>query len=192
MKIYPEVLIDWSLLAKAANFYNESGFTQKETPYALPELYHSYTKPHNDPSFILKSGMFSKQPHELVGSAEQGFIYLILNNLVNPQERFFSITPCFRTDNYDYLHQPWFMKLELFHYSSDLNDLLFMIHLVKLFFTSECKVDLKIVVTGENSYDLELNSIEVGSFGFRTVEGKTFIYGTGLALPRFSIANTMA
>lgn len=189
MSIYPEALIDWTLLAKAASFYNEAGFAQKETPYALPELYHSYTKPHNDPSFILSSGIFSQEPHELVGSAEQGFIYLILNNLVNPQERFFSITPCFRSDNYDKLHQPWFMKLELFHYSSDLNDLISMLQLVKLFFSNQSKGDLQIVETGNNSYDLELNSIEIGSFGFRTVEGITFIYGTGLALPRFSIAN---
>lgn len=186
---YPHVLIDWSLLAKAAQFYAQAGFTQTETPYALPEVYHSYTKPHNDPSFILNNGVFKEQPHELVGSAEQGFIYLILNDLVHTQEKLFSITPCFRCDNYDDLHQPWFMKLELFHYSSEFNDIILMVNLVKKFLELQTKSPLIIVNTTVTSYDLELNGIEVASFGFRVVEGLTFIYGTGLALPRFSIAD---
>lgn len=189
MSYYPHHIIDWTLLAQAAQFYSQAGFSQKETPYALPELYHSYTKPHNDPSFILNRGMFSEYPHELVGSAEQGFIYLILNSLVSINDRLFSVTPCFRCDTYDNLHQPWFMKLELFHYSSKIEDLTSMIDMVKSFCAQHTTGSLKIVVTGDNMYDLELNDIEIASFGFREVEGLTFIYGTGLALPRFSIAN---
>lgn len=191
MNNYPTIVIDWHLLGKATQFFTHSGFLQKETPYALPELYHSYTKPHDNSSFILNQGMFSAEPHELVGSAEQGFIYLILNHLALENDRLFSVTPCFRCDNYDLLHQPWFMKLELFHYSSDIEDLLAMINLVKQFIEQETIQPLKLVITGQNTYDLELNGIEIGSFGFRTVEGLTFIYGTGLALPRFSIANNM-
>lgn len=185
---YPETLIDWSLLAKASQFYLNAGFTQKETPYALPEKYHEYTKPHKNRSFILEQDLFQNNPHELVGSAEQGFIYLLLNNLITENSRLFSVTPCFRFDTYDTLHQPWFMKLELFHYSCKIEDLINMLNLVKSFLESITEQTVNIVSTGENSYDLEINHIEVASFGFRTVENLTFIYGTGLALPRFSIA----
>jgi hypothetical protein len=37
-------------------------------------------------------------------------------------------------------------------------------------------------------YDLEINGIEVGSYGRREVGDFTWVYGTGLALPRFSQA----
>ena len=189
MIVYPDILIDWSLLAKASQFYLQAGFVQKETPFAIAEKYHTYIKPHDNKSFVLDQGIFKEEPHELVGSAEQGFIYLLLNNQIQPFERLFSITPCFRFDTYDCLHQPWFMKLELFHYSSNIDDLKSMITLVKDFLTSISKFSVDLVNTGKNTYDLEINSIEVASFGFRVVEGLTFIYGTGLALPRFSIAN---
>jgi hypothetical protein len=36
--------------------------------------------------------------------------------------------------------------------------------------------------------DLVLNGIEVGSYGVRTVGNRTWTYGTGLALPRFTVA----
>lgn len=32
--------------------------------------------------------------------------------------------------------------------------------------------------------DLEYKGLEIGSYGTRQIEGNTFIYGTGLALPR--------
>lgn len=188
MIAYPEVLIDWSLIAKAVHFYSQSGYTQTETPYAIPVHYHYYTKPHNDQSFVLNDGLFKEDYHELVGSAEQGFIYLLLNGKINPNSRLFSVTPCFRYDNYDLLHQPWFIKLELFHYSDSLDDLFTMLNLALSFYQGLSKDTVNIVQTATHSYDLEINDIEIASFGFRTVEKETFIYGTGLALPRFTIA----
>lgn len=154
---YPTELIDWQLLSQANSFYKNYGFIQVETPFAIPNYYHSFTKPHNNQSFVLDKDMFSNEPHELVGSAEQGFIYLLLNDLIS-NNKLQSITPCFRFDDYDQFHQPWFLKLELFHLS-------------------------------ENIDDLEINNIEIGSYGFRHINNLTFIYGTGLALPRFSLAN---
>lgn len=37
-------------------------------------------------------------------------------------------------------------------------------------------------------YDLLLSGIEVGSYGFREYKNNKWIYGTGLAEPRFSQA----
>lgn len=190
MITYPTFNIDWILLAKAVDFYNKSSYFQVETPFAIPDFYHFYTKPHNDQTFVLNDGMFEQNKHELVGSAEQGFIFLLLNNQLDLSKKLFSVTPCFRADNYDKLHQPWFMKLELFHYSSNENDLMNMLQLAKSFYEKQSDVPVNIIQTGNNAYDLEMNNIEVGSYGFRSVEDYTFIYGTGLALPRFSIVLT--
>ena len=46
------------------------------------------------------------------------------------------------------------------------------------------------VVATEEGHDLMLNGIEVGSYGHRSIPGiETWAYGTGLALPRFSVAS---
>lgn len=183
---YPDALIDWNLLSKAVCFYSQAGFIETETPYAVPIQYH-YTKPHDNQSFVLKEGLFKEEHHELVGSAEQGFIYLLLNDKIETNQRLFSVTPCFRFDTYDKLHQPWFMKLELFHYSNSIEDLFFMLNIALEFYQNNSQHKVNIVQTSLTSYDLEINQIEIASFGFRTVEKETFIYGTGLALPRFSM-----
>lgn len=187
---YPNENIDWLLLAEANSFYANNGFQQIETPFAIPSYYHSFTKPHDNQTFVLNNGLFSNNSHELVGSAEQGFIYLLLNNLLE-SKKLQSITPCFRFDEYDELHQPWFMKLELFQLSDNNEDLFNIISIVKKFFEKHTSSCVQLVNTGENMYDLEINNIEVGSYGFRKVNDYTFIYATGLALPRFSIANKL-
>lgn len=188
---YPNVTIDWILLSKSVDFYSRENYFQIETPFAIPEFYHFYTKPHNDQSFVLNDGMFHNNTHELVGSAEQGFIFLLLNNQLDLSKKLFSVTPCFRVDNYDQLHQPWFIKLELFHFSSHEDDLKNMLQLAKTFYEKQTSFPVNIQQTGDYSYDLEINNIEVGSYGFRHVEDYTFIYGTGLALPRFSITTKL-
>ena len=40
----------------------------------------------------------------------------------------------------------------------------------------------------DESYDIESNGIELGSYGIRQHENITWVYGTGLAEPRLSIA----
>lgn len=177
--------IDWNLLNEAYKYYSNL-YNYLETPFLIPKKYTDYTKPHKNNSFLLNQEDFREQPHELVGSAEQGFIYLLLNNRIK-QKKYFSITPCFRAERYDETHQPWFMKLELFHLSSDKQDLENMIQESMSFFSSKDVVP-QLEQTSINSYDILINNIEIGSYGFRDIEQYRFIYGTGLALPRFSIA----
>ena len=170
---YPHYPIDWILLAKAHEHYSSHEFKYKETPYAIPLDYHSGTKPHDNQSFVLDKGIFEIEKHELVGSAEQGFIYQLINNEIKVNDKLFSISPCFRYDNYDLLHQPWFMKLELFHFSNNFEELLNMIMLAKKFLKNNTKEEVSIVKISENMYDLEVNKIEVGSFGCGTVVEKS-------------------
>jgi hypothetical protein len=179
--------IDWELLALAKRFYEDSDYLYCEVPYAVPVEYN-LTKPHDDPSFILDAGVFKNQPHELVGSAEQGFIYqAYLKNLAS--NKMCSITPCFRVENFSLQHLPWFMKLELFHLSNRQEDVDLMLNHAMNFFATHVEPErLNIIQTSETNWDITLDSIEIGSYGMRELAELTFIYGTGLALPRFNQA----
>ena len=182
--------IDWHLLSSALNYYETLGYKQIETPWAVPEQICASTKPHDDQSFVLDNAKFEGQPHELVGSAEQGFRYLITTGAIAPG-KYCSISPCFRVDDYDALHVPWFMKLELCHIIEEGHDLQLalnnMIQQCERYF-NEVGVTCHVVEI-DDAFDIGVNGIEVGSYGIRIVDGTQYIYGTGLALPRFSIAN---
>lgn len=184
---YPN--IDWQLIAQAQSYYESLGYKYVETPWLVPTYYTEQTKPFKDKSFVLDSDLFENQNSELVGSAEQGFLYLIDNQKI-PLGKYCSISPCFRTESYDSLHQPWFLKLELIDCKStnktSLNNVL--LDAFK-FFQSITNGNLEIINLANNTYDINLNNIEIGSYGFRTINGVDYIYGTGLALPRFSVAD---
>ena len=111
----------------------------------------------------------------LLGSAEQAFIDLAPKGLCQ------AITPCFRFKDAhrSAFHQEHFMKLELWSSNpADWDDL--MRHAAD-FFRSYGDVTER--VTGTGSSDLEMNGIEVGSYGATS----TYAYGTGLAEPRLSL-----
>lgn len=186
--IYHMPHIDWGLLSQAQQYYQKY-FNYQETPFAVPTAYNALTKPHFDPSFFLSKGIFQEQEHELVGSAEQGFIYLALNQQLK-SDRLFSISPCFRTENFDELRHPWFMKLELFHLASSIEDVLKIVDIAHEFFNQVHSGQYSIIKTSDISWDILLNNIEIGSYGLRVLKEQnlTFVYGTGLALPRFSQA----
>jgi hypothetical protein len=44
------------------------------------------------------------------------------------------------------------------------------------------------IVATDEGYDININGIEVGSYGFREIGDFMWVYGTGLAEPRFSQA----
>ena len=185
---YP--LIDWGILHRACIHYSYLGYEQKETPWIIPENYGKTTKPHVDKSFVHNNDMFKNQAHELVGSAEQGFIYLLLNNLL-PVGKYFSVSPCFRVDNYDSTHLPWFMKLELLIYSpgKEIEYLNTILQDAFTFFNMNSENQCQKIMLDDGTYDINLNGLEIGSYGIREIENIKYIYGTGIALPRFNVAN---
>jgi hypothetical protein len=193
--IYPPN-IDWWLLGQAVEHFGALGYQQVETPWAIPKLYMDGTKPHNDTTFELHQGQFTNQHHELVGSAEQGFVYMKARKMLPVQgTRFMSVSPCFRVEQFDSLHLPWFMKLELFDSRTDPICLeLMLIDALNIFKTlvgrqGEQQNEFEIVNIGD-TFDINMNGIEIGSYGIRrhVDPAEDYIYGTGLALPRFTQA----
>jgi hypothetical protein len=121
----------------------------------------------------------------LVGSAEQSFIELLLRG--EKITKACAITPCFRMEpKYDEQHHAYFMKLELINSDATSKNLRNMIGDAVDFFSRYLEVI--VISTGPDMFDIvdKKREIELGSYGFREVNGQRFIYGTGVALPRLS------
>lgn len=175
--------VNWHLLSNAIHYYEWSEYVYRDVSWSADPRAISVTCP--DPSWIVKT-----QKVSLVGSAEQSFIDLDLKGQLG-KGKWVSCTPCFRNDEEDELHQHGFMKVELY-VNSDPSPRL--AHLVALraydFFRrcdEECADYLDIVET-EHGYDIEMGGIEIGSYGYRESNGLAWVYGTGIAEPRFSTA----
>lgn len=135
---------------------------------------------------LMQNYIFSITMGFLVGSAEQGFVSLDRLKVLG-RGNFMSCTPCFRREDvHDILHRPYFMKVEL--YKNDVVDesaLSEMISHAYEFFSLAASP--KVVKTSEG-FDIEINNIEVGSYGLRKYNNLQWVYGTGVALPRYSTA----
>lgn len=173
--------INWSILSRAIEFYESLGYFYLEVPWIVPRSITSITMP----SFVTP---FQTQHGDLVGSAEQSFLKLASENLL-PAGRYVALTPCFRDDQITVLHQKHFMKVELIHLhprdpEKNLNQVL---QDALLFFSSFMHAK-KISIGGEeNQMDIVSPSgVEVGSYGIRTHQNLTWVYGTGVAEPRLS------
>ena len=174
--------IDWRILSKAIERYTLDGFQYVELPWIIPVKYNLIT--YNVPSRIHQT-----QNGALLGSAEQAFIAKDYNNLLG-KGKFVSCSPCFRMEDYDVLHQEQFMKVELYINDdtsvSNYERILDNVHLVLRGFALGHGVP-EIIETPEG-HDIILNGIEIGSYGIREYEHIKWIYATGLAEPRFSLA----
>lgn len=169
-------------IIKAINFYTSKGFTYIETPWIVDKGISEMTMPVGANPFKLLDG------RTLVGSAENGFLQLILNDQL-PRGKYCSFSPCFRDDTIDEIHHKWFYKLELIQTCNvDSESLQNMISLAKEFFTSQ-GLDVEIVKT-EIGFDLVSKDIELGSYGIRSIGNSckncAWIYGTGCAEPRMT------
>ena len=177
--------IDWNLISQAIAFYKARGYTYVEVPWIVSEEALRVTLPAG------KEGLRTAQG-ALVGSAEQGFIQMMMDGQL-PLGRYVTASPCFRDDTIDALHQQDFFKVELIdrfsivRYSVDDARTRLIGDASDFFFNFESIPRLKLPKT-EAGFDIELNGIEIGSYGFRQYKGFFWIYGTGLAEPRFSIA----
>lgn len=176
-------VVDWQLLSRALTYYMGNGFQYIEVPWIVPPAIHAITCP--DQSRIM---MVAKHGG-LVGSAEQSFIALDSAGVLG-KGRFVALTPCFRDEfEVDELHQRHFMKVELYRNDDTSNSALEeMIAVAELFFYLDAAGGTVERVQTEEGFDLMLNGIEVGSYGIREANGLKWVYGTGLAEPRFSTA----
>lgn len=181
--------IDYNLLAVAQKMFMRNGFKVINVPWRVPKSYQQETTDIDLDIWI--------NSEEDVGSAEQGFIYL--DHLGKLEKGFFqATTPCFRNEaEMSKLHLPYFMKLELYvndpncvneDYVESLANFVISLynHFVLTYFNTSPTI---VKVATKDGFDIEINGIEVGSYGLRHSEklGISWVYGTGIALPRFTI-----
>lgn len=181
-------MINYSLLDKSISHYTEHGFKRIESPWAVSEYIIDLTldNPIRHKNKLLHNNKC------LVGSGEQSFLYLMLKDFL-PRGKYQTITPCFRDEPFfDLTHTKYFMKNELIN--TENVSKLYLIEIIDaalLFFRQYFeKVELIDNHSKTPSYVINVkidnNEYEIGSYGIRKTDWCEWIYGTGLAEPRFS------
>lgn len=185
-------MIDYEMIGDAIHFYSAIGFSRLESPWLVTKEIADITAPPGSSTYIVQKDTETKQK-VFVASGEQSLLYLINKGFLAEEGKVQTVTPCMRNDAFDETHTKYFMKLELMNYSID-NDLSSSSNVDRMIESAltyfKCHVprsDLKVVENAEQgSYDIMLDEIEIGSYGYRTCLFCNWIYGTGLAEPRFS------
>jgi hypothetical protein len=178
-------MIDYLKIARGVDYYSSLDYQYIEVPWLVSKDAVDITKPPESQYFDTIFG-------HLVGSGEQAFLN-IFDHLERGQ-KYQCVTPCFRDDIIDELHAMWFMKLELIYIAGDenkseLEDILDdMVEDAWEFFAYYANEEDIAITETEEGVDIEINGIEVGSYGIRTHNGLSWVFGTGLAEPRMSQA----
>lgn len=178
-------MIDYARLDRSLIYYEKNGFKRIESPWTVTKAVSNITKPPGGKDWEIVG-----KDKVLVASGEQSFLYLYLKGFL-PKGRFTTITPCFREEPFDLTHTKYFIKNELIITDKvDKESLIELVHICKKFFEIEFSTEVDIINTTEG-YDLEVNGIEIGSYGIRNCEYLKWIYGTGCPEPRFSVVKSI-
>lgn len=179
--------INWKLVSDAISYYQSIGFKYKEVPWIVSDLAIRITLPPNKNPLTTSDGV-------LIGSAEQSFIQMMLDGNLNPG-KYVAASPCFRDDVVDSSHQRTFFKVELIEYLDNSKSSLeidqaffFILKRAIAFLQSIPGAENSRAVVTEAGFDIELNGLELGSYGFNQYNNHKWIYGTGIAEPRLSMA----
>lgn len=177
-------MISYENISKALASYKALGYTYIDVPWIVDNDSIDSTKPSDR-----KSISIAENAH-LVGSAEQSFYHMIKNELLQ-HGKYVAATPCFRDENViDELHKNYFFKVELINYTPDVPSStdVFTIteHALFVFNKLKRKVRFEREHTHEG-FDINVNGVEIGSYGVRQINGHNWVYGTGIAEPRFSL-----
>ena len=130
--------------------------------------------------------MLHKNNKVLVASAEQSFLYQSIKGYL-PIGRWQATTPCYRFENQDGLHQKNFMKTELFLTDDVRSKILKEMVACALYFFQQHIPQAERLKTSDG-FDIVYGDVELGSYGIRSHLHLNWIYGTGIAEPRFSNA----
>jgi seryl-tRNA synthetase len=176
--------INWMLFGEAALYYNRMGYKYIEVPWRVGEQAVLTTIPYD-----LDLEIYPDRSN-LVGSAEQSFVQMMIDRTLS-HGKYQAVSPCFRNEPViDALHQNHFMKLELIQFGDvSESSLKSMIDHANYFFQLKLHSFKTNIVKTELGYDIEHDGIEIGSYGIRKKIGFEWIYGTGIAEPRFSFAS---
>lgn len=184
-------MINYSRIGEALGYYEKlCKYKLIEVPWLVSKEAIDVTKPPALRYFDTFAG-------HLVGSGEQSL--LEIRSRLTPNQRYVCATPCFRDEpEEDYLHLQYFFKVELMHVlpvdeKAAMENMLKEAHdyhakhknYATGFYTAQPTVD---VVATSEGFDINVNGIEVGSYGIREYNKFLWVYGTGLAEPRFTQA----
>jgi hypothetical protein len=174
-------MINYGIIDDSIEFYESRGFKRIESPWTVTPTISGITKPPGAKDFSI-----TEKNKVLVASGEQSFLYLYNKGFL-PKGQFQTVTPCFRDEPFTPLHTKYFIKNELIKTdvvnACELNRIL----LTAGVFFERWNLKTKVVETGEQSYDLYHEDVELGSYGIRKCDYLTWIYGTGVAEPRLSL-----
>lgn len=196
--------IDYSKISSATSFYSDHGYNRIEVPWWVTSDIANITKP----GHISESNNYrlSVNGKCLIASGEQSFLYLANKGQLLPG-RYQTITPCFRNEEYDQYHSKHFMKLELINLLEngtrvnqemviDIANTAFKffqthmpLHVDKLSIVETDDIDpIGVCWTRQLDIMMKINDeyVELGSYGARSTSFAQWIYGTGIAEPRFS------
>lgn len=183
------MMINWHLFSKAIISYTDLGYQLMEVPWLVDQRAINVTAPPGATPFTVSG---CGELNQLVGSAEQSFIYLALQDKLSPG-KYMALTPCFRNDKEDELHHKYFMKLELIEVNNlsnkDWNPIRSSVMRDAKLVLSQLTSKRIEVLDTDIGADLIIDGIEIGSYGVRNYQGISWVYGTGLAEPRFSKVN---
>lgn len=162
--------------------YEGLGYAYVDTPWVVGEQAVAATLPPARSGFTV--GHPTLAIGCLVGSAEQGFLQMMLDGTLRPG-RYCSAGPCFRDEEVvDELHAYSFFKLELLSYGSPSpQEVTAMVQDASWVHASLFNACCTVERTADGC-DLTYGGVEVGSYGQRSVGQHAWAYGTGLALPR--------
>lgn len=193
-------MIDYGVIDRATRRYARVGFDRVEVPWLVSRQISDITKPPGCSTYdVQKESKLATK--SFVASAEQSFLYLIAKGQLPVIGKYQAITPCMRDEAFDETHVKYFMKCELITYwhhggvtspretadaqlKSTIDD-------ARRFFLSEIRTaglgeNLLDVVPTSQGYDIVYDGTEIGSYGVRRSGLCTWVYGTGVAEPRFS------
>jgi hypothetical protein len=189
--------INYEYISKAIAFYTKNRYKYVDVPWNVTKDIIMMTKPQIDsPDYHLPIN-----DKYLIASGEQGFLYSIMKGYLAPG-RYVTCTPCYRFETQDWLHRKTFMKVELIEFSFDVstdftaNEV--EEHAYRFFHTLLPLSKVSPIVPAESDkgpldivtpMDWTLNGVEIGSYGVRQYKNLVkWVYGTGLAEPRFTTA----
>lgn len=159
----------------------------------VPALVDPDVMAHTCPAGVTDSRLRGRGTDTVVASAEQSFLQLDKDGELKAGN-WMALTPCYREEPIlDDVHLPVFLKLELIQISDDANfytrsEAMYLAHKMQKFFKEFYAMPTKVIET-EEGWEVMYEDLELGSFGVRrTMTGRSYIYGTGLAEPRASTA----
>ena len=173
--------IDYAKIVRASTYYASFGYIERQVPWIVSCDAYKATKPPFAQDFYTLGGYLN-------ASGEQSFLQLMFDD--EKLTKHFCITPCFREEErLDAIHYRYFFKMELIDTDVSQENLQAMLRIAKLFF--EVYLPVEILQTDKNGEAFDIidakHKIELGSYGIRRHKNFSWIYGTGVALPRLDV-----